>query len=94
MADLSMQGKVKRIEQETLRFTAIDTKALFHAKGVDGLDEGLLQRLADMTEGWPSAIQFASSVVKNKGDANRLSGSVFGSQITTRLTSYSSLSKQ
>lgn len=82
MADLSMQGKVKRIEQETLRFTAIDTKALFHAKGVNGLEEGLLQRLADMTEGWPSAIQFASSVVKNREDLLELIEDISSGDLT------------
>ncbi|MFT6248589.1 MAG: ATP/maltotriose-dependent transcriptional regulator MalT [Cognaticolwellia sp.] len=64
-AELLLRGDVRQIQQSTLKFLPADTRALFALKGVESLEQTLIERLTELTEGWPSAIQFVSSVVTN-----------------------------
>jgi LuxR family maltose regulon positive regulatory protein len=64
-AELLLRGDVRQVQQSTLKFLPADTRALFTLKGVEHIEQTLIERLTELTEGWPSAVQFVSSVVTN-----------------------------
>lgn len=57
---LLMENQVASITQEALRFGKQEIAQVFKLAGADIPDVALLQKMADLTEGWPAAIYFAA----------------------------------
>ncbi|MFD2230110.1 LuxR C-terminal-related transcriptional regulator [Alkalimarinus sediminis] len=59
-AHLLMENQVASITQETLRFGKSEIIQVFKLAGATAPSASLLQKMVDLTEGWPAAIYFAA----------------------------------
>ncbi|UZE96209.1 LuxR C-terminal-related transcriptional regulator [Alkalimarinus alittae] len=59
-AHLLMENQVASITQEALRFGKAEIAQVFKLAGATTPCAGLLQKMVDLTEGWPAAIYFAA----------------------------------
>lgn len=59
-AHLLMENQVASITQEALRFGKSEISQVFKLAGSSIPNASLLQRMVDLTEGWPAAIYFAA----------------------------------
>lgn len=70
-ASLLMENQVASITQEALRFTKEDIQRVFELNQQPRPSDILAQQLAEVSEGWPAAGNFAASILRTEADIIR-----------------------